>query len=59
MRTSVIFSGTGKETRNKMCRRLVTEEEKKGQDDLREMLGASWCNELQASVKNLNLKFSG
>ena len=42
-----------------MCRRLVTEEEKKEQDDLREMLGASWCNELQASVKNLNLKFSG
>lgn len=42
-----------------MCRKLVTEEEKKEQDDLREMLGASWYNELQASVKDLNLKFSG
>lgn len=37
----------------------VTEEGKKEQDDLREMLRASWCNELQASVKDLNLKFSG
>lgn len=59
MRTSVTFSGTGKEIRNKMCSRLVTEEGKKEQDDLREMLRASWCNSLQASVKDLNLKFSG
>lgn len=42
-----------------MCSRLVTEEGKKEQDDLREMLRASWCNSLQASVKDLNLKFSG
>lgn len=48
-----------KEIRNKMCRRLVTEEGKKEPDDLREMLRVSWRNELQASVKDLNLKFSG
>ena len=41
MRTSVTFSGTGKEIRNKMCSRLVTEEGKKeqgGQTATEEML---------------------
>lgn len=42
-----------------MCRRPVAEEGKKEQDNLREMLRVSWYNELQASVKDLNPKFSG
>lgn len=48
-----------KEIRNRMCRRPVAEEGKKEQDNLREMLRVSWYNELQASVKDLNPKFSG
>lgn len=56
MRTSVTFSRTRKEFRSKMCWSLMIEEGEVEQDDLREVVPASWCNEWQASVKGLDLK---
>lgn len=39
-----------------MCWSLMIEEGKMEKDDLTEVVRASWCNELQASVKALDLK---
>lgn len=39
-----------------MCWSLMIEEGEMEQDDLREVVPASWRNELQASIKGLDLK---
>lgn len=59
VRTSVTFSRTRKEFRNKVCWSLTTEEGETETDDLTEEVRASWYNELQASGKGLDLKSAG